>query len=244
MLLRISGKSMFNWQEDLLNSLGDLTLSKAEVLDKIDNACKALGFEYYAYGQRQPLPLTKPKIIMINNYSNAWQQRYQSRNYLSFDPSIQACITGKGPIVWSHDLFKAAPEIWEEAQVHGLRVGWAQGIMDRSGYVGMLTLARSTDPLLPAELDAKQMQLRWLSQLIHLLLSPFLSLSEMEARLTEREAEVLRWTAEGKTSADISTILQISDNTVNFHIKNALNKLGSSNKTAATVKAALLGYLA
>lgn len=63
------------------------------------------------------------------------------------------------------------------------------------------------------------------------------------ANLTEREIEVLRWTADGKTSADISAILTISDNTVNFHIKNAVAKLGVANKTAAVVKAALLGYL-
>ena len=54
---------------------------------------------------------------------------------------------------------------------------------------------------------------------------------------------MLRWTGDGKTSSDIADILTISDNTVNFHIKNAIKKMGANNKTAAAVKAALSGLL-
>ena len=61
--------------------------------------------------------------------------------------------------------------------------------------------------------------------------------------LTTRETEILRWTADGKTAGQISDILTISDNTVNFHIKNAMAKLQTSNKTSAAVRAAMMGIL-
>jgi LuxR family transcriptional regulator, quorum-sensing system regulator SolR len=59
-------------------------------------------------------------------------------------------------------------------------------------------------------------------------------------RLTEREIQVLQWTADGKTTGQISDILAISENTVNFHVKNAVVKLQTKNKTAAV---AMLGLL-
>jgi LuxR family transcriptional regulator len=61
--------------------------------------------------------------------------------------------------------------------------------------------------------------------------------------LTAREVEVLRWTAEGKISMDISDILGITERTVNFHIGNCMRKLGATSKTSAAVQAALLGLL-
>jgi LuxR family transcriptional regulator, quorum-sensing system regulator SolR len=61
--------------------------------------------------------------------------------------------------------------------------------------------------------------------------------------LTAREVEVLRWTAEGKISMDISDILGITERTVNFHIGNCMRKLGATSKTSAAVQAALWGLL-
>ena len=55
--------------------------------------------------------------------------------------------------------------------------------------------------------------------------------------LTERERECLQWTARGKTSWEISRILDISDNTVNFHLKNAVHKMDAANKCHAVAKA-------
>lgn len=65
----------------------------------------------------------------------------------------------------------------------------------------------------------------------------------MENELTNREMEVLRWTALGKTSDEIARILGISINTVNFHLKNAISKLRTVNKTAAVYRATILGLL-
>ena len=61
--------------------------------------------------------------------------------------------------------------------------------------------------------------------------------------LSLREREVLEWTACGKTSEEISRILELSVSAVNFHVKNLLCKLQCCNKTAAVARAALLGML-
>ena len=67
-------------------------------------------------------------------------------------------------------------------------------------------------------------------------------LSEAPARkvkgaLTARELECLRWTAMGKTDAEMGTILTISARTARFHIENAKRKLGVSTRIQAVAKA-------
>jgi DNA-binding CsgD family transcriptional regulator len=61
--------------------------------------------------------------------------------------------------------------------------------------------------------------------------------------LTRREREVLAWTACGKTTDEISRILDLSVSGVNFHITNFVSKLDTCNKTAAVARAAQLGIL-
>jgi LuxR family quorum-sensing system transcriptional regulator SolR len=110
----------------------------------------------------------------------------------------------------------------------------------------MLSLARSDEPISQTELDAKGFKMAWLTQIAHLSMSRCLTpklMPEADAKLSNREIAVLRWTADGKTSAEISSILNIAERTVNFHINNAAAKLNAVNKTAAAVKAAMLGFL-
>lgn len=58
----------------------------------------------------------------------------------------------------------------------------------------------------------------------------------LEKQLTKREQECLHWVSKGKTSWEVSTILGISERTVNFHIQNFMRKTNSSNRQHATFK--------
>ncbi len=55
--------------------------------------------------------------------------------------------------------------------------------------------------------------------------------------LTPRAAEALLWLAQGKTNADIATILAISESTVKKHVQEMFDKLGVETRGAATVRA-------
>ena len=61
--------------------------------------------------------------------------------------------------------------------------------------------------------------------------------------LTAREIEVLNWLKHGKSSWDISAILNISESTVNFHVKNISQKLNAVNRTQAVAVGASLGLI-
>lgn len=205
-----------------------------------------MGFEYYAYGIRMPVPISRPAVALFNNYKPEWQEHYQTCGYIDVDPTVQHAMKSTLPIVWSHKPFEPTPALWEDARSHGLNFGWAQASRDASGAIGLLTLARGSEPLDIAEVLASKTNLAWLSQFAHAgmvrLLMPAFA-PEILVRMTPREKEVLRWTAEGKTAYEIGQILILSENTVNFHLKNVVGKLGASNKTQAAVKAATLGML-
>jgi DNA-binding NarL/FixJ family response regulator len=61
--------------------------------------------------------------------------------------------------------------------------------------------------------------------------------------LSSREVEVLRCLAQGKTTAQISTELFISDNTVKTHVRHILEKLEAANRAEAVSKAVQLGMI-
>jgi len=51
--------------------------------------------------------------------------------------------------------------------------------------------------------------------------------------LSCREKEILQWLACGKSTWDVSIILQISERTVKFHVNNIMQKLNAVNRTHA-----------
>lgn len=61
--------------------------------------------------------------------------------------------------------------------------------------------------------------------------------------LTEREKEVLRLVAEGSTNRDIATQLNVTENTVKYHLKNILEKLHLRNRAQAVAYAMQTGLL-
>ena len=61
--------------------------------------------------------------------------------------------------------------------------------------------------------------------------------------LTQREVEVLRLIAAGKTDREIGEELSISVSTASTHVRNILNKANVANRTEATAYAARLSLI-
>ncbi len=55
--------------------------------------------------------------------------------------------------------------------------------------------------------------------------------------ITPREAEVLLWVAQGKSNADVASILGMSEKTVKQHLGSVFEKLGVENRNAAAMQA-------
>jgi DNA-binding NarL/FixJ family response regulator len=67
--------------------------------------------------------------------------------------------------------------------------------------------------------------------------------SPVARQLTDREMEVLRWLAQGKSNKEIAAALSISERTVKFHVSSILSKLNADNRTEAVTLAAQQGLV-
>ena len=59
--------------------------------------------------------------------------------------------------------------------------------------------------------------------------------------LSQRERDMLWWTAEGKTTKEIALILGLSDRTVRFYIENAMLDLRRSGMDDVAARRCLIG---
>ncbi|MEY8201279.1 MAG: autoinducer binding domain-containing protein [Colwellia sp.] len=216
--------------------------SLIKLVDIVESNIQALGFEYFSYGHRAHTPVAAPKLELINNYPSAWSAKYQEESYFEQDPTILHALKTTAPLVWTEDTFSQSTKLKEDAASFGIEFGWSQATRSTSG-VSMLTLVRPSTPLSDNEIRSNTPNLMWFTQTLNEALEKFIiesPLTAPEVSLTNREAEVIRWTADGKTSYDISVILGIAERTVNFHLNNVMVKLNSHNKISATVKAMVL----
>ncbi|RSO54174.1 LuxR family transcriptional regulator [Acinetobacter lactucae] len=238
---------MESWQEDLL-SASLIVQNEYQLFEIVKSTALKLGFDYCAYGMQSPLSIAEPKTIMLNNYPQEWQKRYVEQQYIKVDPTVQHCMVSLQPLIWSSQSAKTQEqkEFWEEASSYGLNVGWAQSSRDFIGTRGMLTLARSSEQFSEKEQKAQYTNMYWLTQTVHSSIAKIVNdteFAQFNLYLTYREKEVLRWTAEGKTSAEIAQIIGVTERTVNFHLCNAMQKLNVNNKISAAIRAVMLGIL-
>ena len=66
---------------------------------------------------------------------------------------------------------------------------------------------------------------------------------ESDSPLTDRELQVLKLIAEGKSNKEAAIILHISDQTVKNHISHIFSKLGVSDRTSAVLMAISHGWV-
>ena len=66
---------------------------------------------------------------------------------------------------------------------------------------------------------------------------------DASAELTDREQQVLRLLADGRSNAQIGATLYISESTVKFHIRNVIRKLGVTRRTDAVYVASKRGLI-
>ncbi len=233
------------WLDDLLQLLTENSPTEHGIRARIELATQALGFERFFFAYRPMLPLSKARMKWLHNYPKQWCRRYVEREYFRIDPRVRHSCVSPRPMVWHEDLFAEAPALWLDMQKHGFRHGWSYAVQNGTNDLGILSLSRSTLPLTERELRDKQQSMQlvaWFCYVACTRLWRDETVSELP-NLTERESEVMRWTADGKSAQDIADILAISKNTVDFHIKNSVNKLNAPNKTAAVMQATVLGML-
>lgn len=83
----------------------------------------------------------------------------------------------------------------------------------------------------------------YLAHCLHSIADRLTRVTSQRIQLSERERDILSWSAMGKTSWEISVLTGISEHTVNYHLSNASRKLGVRGRRAAVAKAIMSGLI-
>jgi LuxR family transcriptional regulator len=191
------------------------------------------------------LTAQSPKVFLYSNYPQAWIECYQRDDFYKQDCAANRSHSSTMPVLWSDDLYREAPHFRQQACEHGLRHGWTQSLHDRQHNESQVSVARPAGEVSQAELYDKAGKVQWLCHTLHAVISEHhLSLlCPPSPKMSERELEVLKWSAAGKTAADVACILSLSQSTVNFHIRSVITKTNASNKAGAIAIATLRGLI-
>ena len=244
---------------DLAGILSDLDMLTTEqaLKAKLDRTFSNLGFNSFTYlGMKadlsDPAKRQPSDIIFLSNVRPAWIDHYVEQELGEDDPLIKGCMTSRLPIRWNEN-FQAnsrsprETRIFTDAIDFGIRHGMTVPVHGPGGELGIMSLYSDLSEKSFASIaDEYQYDVHVLSIHFHDAVQRALSTIETVPKpipLTEREVEILQWTAVGKTAWEIGSILRISERTVNFHLQNAMNKFGVHNKTHAAAKAMSAGLI-
>lgn len=238
-----------------LNSLNDHGAFKR----KLGHTFSNFGFNAFSYvglkadsSQDQRSRIDLNDVIVLTNVNTSWADHYLEEGYQDDDPLIKECLSNRLPLRWT-EQFRANARSKREDLVlsdgfdYGLRRGFTVPIHGPRGELGIMSLYSDlADGEFCEVLDASQHELHVMSIYFHDAVQKALTQVEtapLPIPLTDREVEILQWTALGKTAWEIGSILKISERTVNFHLQNAMSKFGVHNKTHAASKAVSVGLI-
>ena len=181
---------------------------------------------------------------IITNYPADWMLHYQEVNHMPRDPVIARAVGSRLPVMWSR-VSKVMDPVMDEARQHGLASGVTVTVGGRRGWGGALLSLTSDRPpensMEVAERHESHMagQALLLATHLHEALAnlPSSRPEKPDILLTSRERECLQWSAAGKTSWEMAMIIGVSERTANFHIGNAMHKLGVSSRHHAVARA-------
>lgn len=186
-------------------------------------------------------------IVKIVNfdYPVEWLNMYAAEGLYAKDPIIKYNFEHYKTHLWSEaiETYQEAPyrEFMNSASEFGLRYGIASGVCSKKGPKGSIFSFASSKEYF------KNRQKKILDIVIphvHCALERVcVGRAPSVSSLSEREKEVLKWMKEGKTNWEISMILNISERTIKFHVKNIEWKLNAVNKAHAVAIALDMGLV-
>jgi LuxR family transcriptional regulator, activator of conjugal transfer of Ti plasmids len=190
----------------------------------------SLGLTRFAYlGFRHPGPHLP---VHITTYPTDWVYRYLGRRYQEIDPVVVQSRNCVLPFFWDDCILgnsasREQRNFFGEAADFGIRCGFNVPIHDCQGSALVAFASDCRPDEMKRGIEAHRNVLHLAAIYFHVhaqrKLEDVVDLDH--PRLSPREIVCLQWVVRGKSTWDISEILNISRRTVVFHLENAKRKL-------------------
>jgi DNA-binding CsgD family transcriptional regulator len=188
--------------------------------------------------------------IMLN-YPDDWMKYYMQKGFEVIDPVRRFMYTSPSYFTW--DGIMQLPTMTknqrvlmkegDEAKLHdgiGIPLRGPRGAIAGVGAASSAGGVELMDKNLLARANLLSQQ--FYTMYLHLE-TQRLDEEPTFAYLTDREQEILKWLARGKTKSEIGEILKLSEHTVHGYVKSALVKLEANNTTLGVLKALQMGLI-
>jgi LuxR family quorum sensing-dependent transcriptional regulator len=223
------------------------TSERQQVVERFDGELAKYGFHAWLI---TGLPATDDCIeplMLLNGWPEGWMRLYTSHKFVRNDPVVEHCFRSTAPFEWHQAPFDPirspkAKLVMDRACDFRMLKGLCVPVHTAEGFQAVITMAGEHVELAGHARPALHLMALYAYAKAVDLASPLNP--NRQFVLTEREREVLRWTAAGKTAWEISQILGIAEATVTAHIKSAAVKFDAPNRTATVVKAIRRGEIA
>lgn len=222
--------------------------NKADNVDALfrsfETAMGELGFDRLLLALMNDHPTLKKEAEhgVVKNYPDDWVNYYLSQGYDEIDPVRTLSFARTGAFTWdkiieSKTLTVKQNLMFNQASDAKLHSGVGVALHGGGGAVAALGAASSEKGV-----ETSQFVLDKVNLMAHQFYTCFWRLMEKDVLslpvlLTDREQEVLKWSARGFTKANIADRLNLSVHTVDSHIRNSMRKLNAKNITSTVVKA-------
>lgn len=237
------GKGEGQVNVDLLSTIEAIQrqTSAPGVFDLLHKAIGSYGFDRFIVSGLPDPGMDLRPLVLLSGWPVEFYERYIERGYVHFDPVARHCFSTAMPFAWADapvdpQADRLGKRVLDEAGDFGLREGLCVPIHLGSGAHGAVSLVGSPRHLT----DALRLELHMLALYVHGQMRYINTLADEASQrraITHREAEVLKWAANGKTAYEIAAITGLTERTVNQHCENAQRKLGTSNRLHTVVEA-------
>ena len=225
--------------------LGALPGGEEKFVAFLDQICARFEIDYAAYAGNNPVSGTMHGYV---NYNRDWKNRYISNSYHLIDPTLQKATRSIAPVDWRRierdENFKT---VFNAASDFGItEQGLTIPVRGPFGDIGMLSVTRKCTATEWDNLISHIIvDLQSVAVHIHdtVMRSDALTQVLRLPSLSQREIEVLQWTAAGKSYQDIGDILGISHRTVEVHLRSGRDKLYAMTTPQAVGRAISLGLI-
>lgn len=229
-------------RQSILNSEISTADSPGEIFAAMKRVAHEFGFRHVTlFAAGSPDEILVSRMIVETTLPSAYIQEFDRRRLLRLCPVAPIISKSVLPYCWSLDESEnvrgfAIPSAMEELQRrYKLITSVAMVLNSIDGDRFLLRFDGTRSRLTQVELNEIGM----------IVLHAFDVFDKIRRSaktagagpLSSRELEVVRWTAQGKTSAEIGRILSLSDHTVNAYMTNAIKKLDCVNRTQLVAKA-------
>jgi LuxR family quorum sensing-dependent transcriptional regulator len=168
---------------------------------------------------------------LAHQVPRTWLDRVVERKLFQVDAALRHCQSTISPFKWIDAPFHPEKEpeyseLVELTQDFQIADGLMVPITSSNGTIGNFWAGGYQAKDLERFSPIFQLIGHAAFYRLHALTGP----KNSKVALTERETEILKWAANGKTAWEIGVILSISKRTVEWHFKQAEKKLGTTNR--------------